>query len=175
MKYLLIIIFAFIFSNAQAQHPLEYDTCNTLQQYQGEWMNVTGTDTLRIFLRPVRTYEPVYNNIKDFLWGWIEYKQGSNIVMSNYANRNLPVFNDWDYMFNITNLYLKKYICIADKLEGTFIDFNHHKGMIEWSADIIVSPAEVKMNVWQQRTPSYNLNLGDTAMTLPARFTLLKQ
>ncbi|MBK8710265.1 MAG: hypothetical protein IPL97_00005 [Niastella sp.] len=33
--------------------------------------------------------------------------RGNNIVMSNYANRNLPVSNDWLYMFNITNLRIK--------------------------------------------------------------------
>jgi len=175
MKYFLILLFTAITSNVNAQHPLEYDTCNTLQQYQGEWMNVTGTDTLRIYLKPVRTYETVYNNIKDNLWGWIEYKRGNNIVMSNYANRNLPVSNDWLYMFNITNLRIKKYGCNSEQLVGRFIDFNHHRGMINWSADIIVSPTDVKMNVLQQRTPYYNLNLNDTTMTLPSRFTLIKQ
>ncbi|MBK8711075.1 MAG: hypothetical protein IPL97_04180 [Niastella sp.] len=174
MKYFLILLFTSVAANANARHPLEYDTCNTLQQYQGEWMNVSGTDTLRIYLRPVRTFEPVYNNIDDILWGWIEYKQGSNIIMSNYANRNLPVSNSWDFMFNSTNLRLRKYICNSEKLEGTFRDINHHNGMIDWSADIIVSPTEVKMNIWQQRASHYNLNLNDTAMTLPSRFTLIK-
>nr|MBP6989055.1 hypothetical protein [Ferruginibacter sp.] len=62
-KYFLIIFLAAASATAYAQHPLEYDTCNTLQQYEGEWMNVSGADTIRIYLKPVRTYEHVYNNI----------------------------------------------------------------------------------------------------------------
>ncbi|MBK8775399.1 MAG: hypothetical protein IPM10_11435 [Chitinophagaceae bacterium] len=105
-KYFLIIFLAAASATAYAQHPLKYDTCNTLQQYEGEWMNVSGADTIRIYLKPVRTYEPVYNNIDDELWGWVEYKQGNNIVMSNYANRFLPTSDSWSYMNSITNFSL---------------------------------------------------------------------
>ena len=174
-KYFLIIFLAAASATAYAQHPLEYDTCNTLQQYEGEWMNVSGADTIRIYLKPVRTYEPVYNNIDDELWGWVEYKQGNNIVMSNYANRFLPTSDSWDYMYSITNFRLSKYICNSQKLDGRFTDINHNSGLINWVVEVTLSANDITMDVWQQRTPYYDLNLGDTAITLPLRFTLIKQ
>ncbi|MBK7734175.1 MAG: hypothetical protein IPI36_02515 [Chitinophagaceae bacterium] len=74
-------------------------------------MNVSGADTIRIYLKPVRTYSQRYNTIRDLLWGWVEYKQGNNIIMSNYANRFLPTSDSWSYMNSITNFSLSKYIC----------------------------------------------------------------
>ena len=174
-KYFLIIFLAAASATAYAQHPLEYDTCNTLQQYQGEWMNVSGADTIRIYLKPVRTYEPVYNNIDDELWGWVEYKQGNNIVMSNYANRFLPTSDSWDYMYSITNFRLSKYICNSQKLDGRFTDINHNSGLINWVVEVTLSANDITMDVWQQRTPYYVLDTGGTEMTLPLRFTLIKQ
>ena len=174
-KYFLIIFLAAASATAYAQHPLEYDTCNTLQQYEGEWMNVSGADTIRIYLKPVRTYEPVYNNIDDELWGWVEYKQGNNIIMSNYANRFLPTSDSWSYMNSITNFSLSKYICNSQKLDGLFSDLNHHRGLINWVVEVTLSANDITMDVWQQRTPYYNFNLGDTAITLPQRCTLIKQ
>ena len=174
-KYFLIIFLAAASATAYAQHPLEYDTCNTLQQYEGEWMNVSGADTIRIYLKPVRTYEPVYNNIDDELWGWVEYKQGNNIVMSNYANRFLPTSDSWDYMYSITNFRLSKYICNSQKLDGRFTDINHNSGLINWVVEVTLSANDITMDVWQQRTPYYVLDTGGTEMTLPLRFTLIKQ
>ena len=173
--YFFIIFLAAASATAYAQHPLKYDTCNTLQQYEGEWMNVSGADTIRIYLKPVRTYSQRYNTIRDLLWGWVEYKQGNNIVMSNYANRFLPTSDSWDYMYSITNFRLSKYICNSQKLDGLFSDLNHHRGLINWVVEVTLSANDITMDVWQQRTPYYNFNLGDTAITLPQRFTLIKQ
>ena len=174
-KFFLYIIFTIIYSSAHAQHPLRYDICNSLQQYEGEWMNVSGNDTIRIYLKPLRTFSQRYNTIRDLLWGWVEYKQGNNIVMSNYANRFLPTSDNWSYMVSITNFSLSKYICSSQKLDGLFSDINHHRGLINWIVEVTISTNDITMDVWQQRTPSYNLNLGDTAITLPQRFTLIKQ
>ncbi|MBL0254995.1 MAG: hypothetical protein IPQ27_08520 [Chitinophagaceae bacterium] len=173
--YFFIIFLAAASATAYAQHPLKYDTCNTLQQYEGEWMNVSGADTIRIYLKPVRTYSQRYNTIRDLLWGWVEYKQGNNIVMSNYANQFLPTSDSWSYMNSITNFSLSKYICNSQKLDGLFSDLNHHRGLINWVVEVTLSANDITMDVWQQRTPYYNFNLGDTAITLPQRFTLIKQ
>ena len=173
--YFFIIFLAAASATAYAQHPLKYDTCNTLQQYEGEWMNVSGADTIRIYLKPVRTYEPVYNNIDDELWGWVEYKQGNNIIMSNYANRFLPTSDSWSYMNSITNFSLSKYICNSQKLDGRFTDINHNSGLINWVVEVTLSANDITMDVWQQRTPYYVLDTGGTEMTLPLRFTLIKQ
>ena len=174
-KYFLIIFLAAASATAYAQHPLKYDTCNTLQQYEGEWMNVSGADTIRIYLKPVRTYSQRYNTIRDLLWGWVEYKQGNNIVMSNYANRFLPTSDSWDYMYSITNFRLSKYICNSQKLDGRFTDINHNSGLINWVVEVTLSANDITMDVWQQRTPYYVLDTGGTEMTLPLRFTLIKQ
>jgi len=40
---------------------------------------------------------------------------------------------------------------------------------------IILSANDITMDVWQQRTPYYVLDTGGTEMTLPLRFTLIKQ
>lgn len=175
IKYFLIIFLAAASATAYAQHPLEYDTCNTLQQYEGEWMNVSGADTIRIYLKPVRTYSQRYNTIRDLLWGWVEYKQGNNIIMSNYANRFLPTSDSWDYMYSITNFRLSKYICNSQKLDGRFTDINHNSGLINWVVEVTLSANDITMDVWQQRTPYYVLDTGGTEMTLPLRFTLIKQ
>ncbi len=175
IKYFLIIFLAATSATAYAQHPLKYDTCNTLQQYEGEWMNVSGADTIRIYLKPVRTYSQRYNTIRDLLWGWVEYKQGNNIIMSNYANRFLPTSDSWDYMYSITNFRLSKYICNSQKLDGRFTDINHNSGLINWVVEVTLSANDITMDVWQQRTPYYVLDTGGTEMTLPLRFTLIKQ
>lgn len=174
-KYFLFIVLVIFYSTAHAQHPLRYDTCNTLQQYEGEWMNVSGNDTIRIYLKPLRTFSQRYNTIRDLLWGWVEYKQGNYIVMSNYANRLLPTSDSWEYMFGITNFSLRKFICNSQKLEGTFRDINHHEGFLNWVVEVTLGANDITMDVWQQRTSFYNLNLGDTSITLPQRFTLIKQ
>ena len=173
--YFFIIFLAAASATAYAQHPLKYDTCNTLQQYEGEWMNVSGADTIRIYLKPVRTYSQRYNTIRDLLWGWVEYKQGNNIIMSNYANRFLPTSDSWDYMYSITNFRLSKYICNSQKLDGRFTDINHNSGLINWVVEVTLSANDITMDVWQQRTPYYVLDTGGTEMTLPLRFTLIKQ
>ena len=88
--FLLLTILSSSHGNAQVTRPPHFDTCQYLQSLQGEWMNVNGNDTIRVYLRFHRDFysDPeTYNSTVDELWGWVEYKQGSNIIMSDYANR----------------------------------------------------------------------------------------
>lgn len=90
LYFLLISIFFSIQGNTQVTRPPYFDTCQYLQSFQGEWMNVNGSDTIRIYLRFHRNFysDPeTYNSTMDELWGWIQYKQGNNIIMSDYDNR----------------------------------------------------------------------------------------
>lgn len=76
--------------HAQGTRPPYFDTCQYLQPLQGEWMNVNGNDTIRIYLRYHRNFESdpeTFNSTIDELWGWVEYKQGNNVLVSDYSNR----------------------------------------------------------------------------------------
>ncbi len=94
MKVISLIAFVLVVgvtkADAQVTRPPSIDTCNYLRPLEGEWVNINGADTIRIYLRFHRWYyvDPeTYNSLKDQLWGWVEYKQGSTVVMSDYANR----------------------------------------------------------------------------------------
>ena len=78
-------------------------------------------------------------------------------------------------MYRITNVRLSKYICNSQKLDGRFTDINHNSGLINWVVEVTLSANDITMDVWQQRTPYYVLDTGGTEMTLPLRFTLIKQ
>lgn len=94
MKVILLIAISLalcgIKLDAQVTRPPMYDTCNYLRPLEGEWVNINGSDTIKIYLRFHRSFysDPeTYNHISDNLWGWVEYRQGSTLIMSDYTNR----------------------------------------------------------------------------------------
>ncbi|MBK8309873.1 MAG: hypothetical protein IPL04_02165 [Chitinophagaceae bacterium] len=89
---LILIILSFFVTESQGQitRPPLFDTCSYLQPLEGEWRNVNGLDTIKIYLRFHRSFNSdpeTYDATLDCLWGWIEYKHGNNVIMSDYANR----------------------------------------------------------------------------------------
>jgi hypothetical protein len=101
-KYIIVLwITLFMGLTAQAQNSTtEYDTCSALRLREGEWLSIQGQDTIRIFLRYHRTYDIEYNIISDRLWGWHEYKKGSQVIQSNYQHRFMPL----DYIRDNINI-----------------------------------------------------------------------
>ena len=74
-----------------------YDTCNRLNPLIGDWLYTNGTDTIKIYFRLHRgKYANGSKFVIDNLWGFLEYKQGNNIIVSDYDNRfiNIPYLLD---------------------------------------------------------------------------------
>jgi hypothetical protein len=185
MKFIIITLLATLFSltqlNAQVTQPPYIDTCQYLSPLQGEWMNVSGSDTIRIFLRHHRwvDFDPeTYNSTVNQLWGWVEYKQGNNIIMSDYANR----FSILPYNIeNVTpglrsiNLWTGRDGCTNPqiKLEGAFRDIIRCRQKKNIMATVNSSSTQM---TWKLVQPTALLDsMWCGGMTLPQEFTLTKQ
>ena len=194
MKPILLLFFILSFAikaDAQVTTPPEYDTCNYLRPLEGEWVNINGSDTIKIYLRFHRNLysDPETNNyIADELWGWVEYKQGPTIIMSDYANRfaSLP--------YNVDDLPdgLKSITLWAGRASGIMVPVGY-KGCQNpitelggWISDIakcrtsklIIATvngsgpgAQMNWTVW----PGGSVPAGCGGTTLPTTFVLTKQ
>lgn len=195
MKNLSIIflILFFLINNAVSQvtAPPYFDTCQYLQPLQGEWMNVNGNDTIRIYLRYHRNFDSdpeTYNSTMDQLWGWVEYKQGNNIIMSDYQKRfsTLP-YNLDDLTPRLRSIILSAgrgghrvvplgYVGCTDPildLGGSIRDIvrcNSDKTVMA-----SVNPQGTQM-IWKLEQPTALLDdMWCGGLTLPAEFVLVKQ
>ena len=177
MKYLIIIAFIFLL-NAKtfAQNATtEYDTCQYLQQYAGEWKYINGTDTIKLYLRVNRYYSAQYNTVFDDLWGWHEYKHGNTIVETDYPYRffTLPYYIDnvaaptWSIW-----LFLQNCSTATNHLIGKVTDYLQDKNRHD--VYITVNAANTQMT-WHQQVSEGHLNDPYHGMTLPANFVLIKQ
>ena len=180
----LILIILVTVPKVKAQvNQAQFDTCNYYHQFEGEWKYINGIDTIRFYFKVLRKYFSPYeiNGIAEFadrLIGWHEYKQGSNIIESNYQYRNLPlVSSEWYepplfYSFSLS--YWRQFggcNINSRKLSGTFIDISRQAQ--ECQSIIEINPAITEMHFvhW----PHAPCKVQPCGTTLPAEMTLIKQ
>lgn len=85
--YLIFSLFsAFFASKATAQLTI-YDTCQAIRPYEGEWRNISGQDTIKVYLRVHTFYSQIINTYEAEILGWHEYKSGSTVIQSDYSHR----------------------------------------------------------------------------------------
>jgi hypothetical protein len=187
MKKILIIIFTTFLSNIIiAQTPpviVDYDTCNYLSSFQGMWIYANGNDTIRIYLKKVRSeyiMSPTRRSISDRLLGWHEYKSGSNIIQSDFQYRNMLI----PFNFILSNYDNYSIIMGFDKLQcgcgnnsrkfrGLFTDYN--KASETNDINVTINPARTVMTFKQANAEWFGAWTGLTGMTLPVQFDLTKQ
>ena len=156
--------------------PHKYDTCNYLQQYAGEWRYVRTQDTIRIFLKVLRTFKADYNSTQDLLWGWHEYKRGNTIKQSDYQNRYNNPSSVWGNMYAMTSIWLKQNSGCSSSmipLTGSIKDYGKsvtHQLRIDMSSN----GDTMYLKQWYYGTNG--LGTGQVSgMTLPQQLTLIRQ
>jgi hypothetical protein len=155
-----------------------YDTCQTLNQYQGEWRYAIGQDTIRIYLRYHRNYSPSFNHVSDNLYGWLEYKTGNTIIESTYQNKNMTLPYDYDTdSMNVSlwsiGLSLEQCSTNCSVLTGTIFDHLQADEIHMVTAILDVTRTGI---LWKQtHSEGYGFGTGATGMTLPREFVLIKQ
>lgn len=183
MKKLIIIatITFTLFSNANAQIKFNYDTCQHLRQFEGEWKYANGQDTIKIYLRYHRFQlsQDETRFVHDALIGWHEYKHANIIVESDYNKRfaTLPYnFDPFYRQFSINlNFDIIKNQCsmTSRMLHGEITDFLEANQGKEVFAT--VNAAGTIMTWKQQHLEWYGHGNGMVGMTLAPNFVLVKQ
>lgn len=189
-----IILFTFLNTykaDAQITRLPYYDTCQYLQLLQGEWMNANGNDTIRIYLRYHRNFysDPeTYNSTIDELWGWVEYKQGNTVIMSDYANRfaTLP-YNLDDLIPGLRSIILTAgkgghrvisagYVgCVNPVVDLSGILIDRLRCNSDKTIMAIVNTQGTIMTCRLEQPTSLVDSLWCGGLTLPSEFILLKQ
>jgi hypothetical protein len=180
MKKLIILLLLITNMQLKAQNiRTQYDTCQYLTQYEGEWLYANNFDTIRIYLRAKRQFSQNHNHFSDKLYGWHEYKQGNTIIESNYANRfmYLPFFSD--SMFgNRPSIRLLNYNCTlenSNKLQGYITDISQANEDHAVKTHMWGGNGQTFM-LWKQRFVEFHgAWTGAFGMTLPREFILVKQ
>ena len=181
MKKLIVLLFLIINQQAKAQNIMtQYDTCQYLTQYEGEWMYTNNQDTIRIYLRTKRQYSNNHNHFSDKLYGWHEYKQGNTIIESNYANRfmYLPFYTD-SLINNLPSIRLLNYNCTlvnSNKLQGYITDLTQANEDHAVKTHMWGGGYYLVYLLWKQSFVEFHgAWTGAYGMTLPREFILIKQ
>jgi len=153
-----------------------YDTCNNLQKYAGEWRYTNGQDTIRIYLRTSRVTDQTYNVVQDRLWGWHEYKKGNTVVQTDYAHRFMTLNSNAEVMLDSTSIALKQFRNCSNSyinLTGLIVDYN--KGSQAKNVTASFNSLGTEM-LWKQTNGEGQGAInGIYGMTLPKEFLLIKQ
>lgn len=175
MKKLFLIILVFTVVNSVKAQSIRYDTCSYMQQFAGEWRSLTGTDTIKIYLRFHRDYFADPFTVSDQLYGWLEYKKGSVIIESTYQHRfmNLP-YNYEDLQDSLISIRVRTECSInPTKLRGYVVDIANARQ--EKNVRAIIS-ADKNTIIWNQYHKEGIGAFGEpTGMTLPRTFVLTRQ
>jgi hypothetical protein len=172
---LLLCLSLALYSQAQPA-TTEYDTCQYLNRYAGEWLYANGQDTIRIYLRANRSFSPSFNNTVDELWGWHEYKRGTLIIESNYQYRNIYLPYTWvNDSVSVTKysilLSLNECDPVRNIFSGLIIDLSQ-----AGERKVVTAVVTGSTMVWKQRHgEGYGVFTGAYGMTLPTAFVLIKQ
>jgi hypothetical protein len=176
MKKIFIIIFGLLVINKRVVAQ-DYDTCQLIHQFEGEWIYASGNDTIKIYLRAQRDYYSLDNTTRDVLYGWHEYKQGNTIIESVYQNRFMPI--------NIDTM--TKRSCSIGLMMGRGTNCNTNDKSASGSicdyhqaneTKIVDVHLDVTGNfiIWKQRnSEGYGVFTGAYGMALPKEFILRKQ
>lgn len=177
-KNIIIAILLLANPNLFAQVNIDYDTCNYLQQYAGEWKHINGQDTIRIYFRSLRTKSNEFNYINDRLWGWVEYKRGNTIIESNYQNRfdSIPYISR-NYDFSKYSIRISLANCdnntVNNPLVGRIRD-SLQAGELH-IVKATLDPTKTIMTWTQSHSECYGALTGAIGMTFPTNFVLIKQ
>ena len=167
---------------AQNNYQTKYDTCNYYRQFEGEWRYINGNDTVRVYLKTLRIYfSPIDLDgglFRDDLIGWHEYKQGNNIIESNYQSRFLPLSSCILYApplkYSIDLNFWKEFgSCNTSSriLVGDFVDISRIGQWCQAKAEINPAITEMHFVHW----PHAPCKVQPCGTTLPAEMTLIKQ
>ena len=63
------------------------DTCQYVHEFDGEWKNITGSDTIVVYFRSKNLYSTLHDKYRTTEFGWHEYKKGSTLIQSDYSHR----------------------------------------------------------------------------------------
>ncbi len=162
-------------ASAQVNAYTKYDTCQYLKQYEGTWMSAVGLDTIRIYLRYNRTWEPYFNTVLDRLWGWHEFKQGHKVVESNYSRRFMTIpFDESGVSLDASSIIISLKFCektaSGNYLSGIIRDSSASEVYMV-KATLYKTKTVMK---WKQDRSEF-FGTDSLHMTLPSRFVLIKQ
>lgn len=160
-----------------------YDTCQYLQQFEGEWKYSQGADTLKIYLKYHRRTISTNNNqdiyVKDCLIGWHEYKQGNMIIETDYPNRFITLPADISTIYNDFSIDLSfdKLLNSCDqnskKLIGYIKDITQASQQKDVFATLNSSNTNMTVKIWHGEW--YGHGNGLVGITLPTNIVLIKQ
>lgn len=173
MKTLFTAFVLILSTQLSYSQTVTYDTCAHLSNYVGEWMYASGQDTIRVYLRKNRIDDTTH--IYDNLVGWHEYKQGGQVIMSDYSNRFMNLSPSFNTMYTSSSISLKLYKCDPStyRLIGTIDDYLQAREPKMIEATINSSGTAM---TWKLRDrEGYGYGTGATGHTLPREFTLIKQ
>ena len=177
-KYIIIVLLLLNKFNSYSQTNIEYDTCNYLQQYEGEWKHINGQDTIKIYLRTIRNFSPSPDYVNDRLWGWVEFKKGNTIIESNYQYRFATIpYNADNYDLNKYSIRISLANCNNNTLNNSLV------GRIRDSLQAgelhvvkaTLDPTKTIMTWTQSHSEWYGALTGARGITLPTNFVLIKQ
>jgi hypothetical protein len=181
-KLIFVLLFFLFYVKSFGQSSTEYDTCHYLQQFEGEWKYVKGTDTLKVYLRFHRrtfTTESRRNLIKDFLIGWHEYKKGNSIIESDYQYRFIELPADISDIYDNCSVRINFDVILnpcsinAKKLHGFIKDYLQANQDKEIFATLNETNTTMTCKLWHGEWVGHGN--GMIGMTLPANFVLVKQ
>jgi hypothetical protein len=180
MKHLFFISLVLFALQADAQS-VQYDTCQYNRQFEGEWWHISGSDTIKIYLRYSKNHDVMPDGtelIQDCLFGWHEYKRGSTVIESTYANRFMTLPYE-DTLSNATTairigMNPTGNCSTGSKMaKGSIVDYSQAKEIK--SVKVTLDATGTIMTWKQSHREGYGFFTGAYGMTLPKEFVLTKQ
>lgn len=173
MKTIIILVTFMCFASVSEAQTTQYDTCSYINTYAGEWRYVNGQDTIRIYLRANRVSDA--ESVTDRLWGWQEYKQGNQIIISDYQHRFMTLSSNFSTMYDSSSVRLTLLGCgsSALKMNGRIDDYLQSRE--PKSIAVVINSTHTTMTWTLNDRDGYGFGTGATGRTLPKVFTLTKQ
>jgi len=169
--FIILIILCSI--NKMSKSQTTYDTCHHLNDYAGEWRYTNGQDTIRLYLKAYRTSSS--NFTSDRLWGWVEYKHGTQLIMSDYSRRNMTLTSNFNTMSDSTSFRMSLNACSTTptKMIGFHRDFLQGNERKRITGNFHTNRTQLTIKL--HHSQGYGVFSGYQGMTLPSEFTLIKQ
>lgn len=170
----LMIVFIGVSFKSAGQIKRSFDTCQTLRQFDGEWIGIHSDDTIKVFFRTHKFESQDFSEVSSELLGWHEYKKGNSLVQSDYSKRRDDISKrakEKTKRINSINLRLSNCFDSSGYLYGFMNDFN--KGRCQrWRIDRI---ANGKLRVSQTMCGNVIGQEFRTGYTLPQTFILTRR
>jgi hypothetical protein len=173
---ILLLTLTHFSNNINAQSSItNYDTCFATRQFNGEWRNVNGLDTIKVYFRTHIFYSSIINKYEGEVLGWHEYKIGGQIIQSDYSHRFdfLPLnFTQKYTVINSTGLRFPFCSDTINNLYGGMIDVLKNKKHQIWKVTRVTANT-IRVDQMQGGR-IWNLPY-ISGYTLPQSFVLTKQ